>query len=248
MFIWRSKFDRKEAPWTPQEMQDCVMNKGPACPDYSILSFKGAFHGRTIGVLATTHSKPIHKMDVPTLDWPIASFPRYKYPLEENVAYNAEQDRVCLQEVEQLIDVYAAEKKRPVVGIVVEPIQSEGGDNHASPHFFQSLQAIAGRKNCLFLVDEVQTGLGATGKLWAHEHFNLPHSPDIMTFAKKMQIGGYFYRSDLNHEAYRIFNTWLGDPARILFLEATLKAIRRDNLIELNRDTGKRSAHRHHHH
>jgi 4-aminobutyrate aminotransferase/(S)-3-amino-2-methylpropionate transaminase len=91
----------------------------------------------------------------------------------------------------------------------------------------------------MFLIDEVQTGLAATGKLWAHEHFNLPHAPDLMTFAKKMQIGGYFYRPELNPEAYRIFNTWLGDPARILLLEAVLSAIKRDNLIELNRITGE---------
>ena len=43
-------------------------------------------------------------------------------------------------------------------------------------------------------MDEVQTGLGATGKIWAHEHFDLPYPPDIMTYAKKMQIGGYFYK------------------------------------------------------
>ena len=92
----------------------------------------------------------------------------------------------------------------------------------------------------IFIVDEVQTGLGATGKLWAHEHFDLPNPPDIMTFAKKMQIGGYFYRDNLKiDQPYRIANTWLGDPIRIVFLEATLDAIRRDKLIELNRDIGK---------
>ena len=90
----------------------------------------------------------------------------------------------------------------------------------------------------MFLIDEVQTGLGATGKLWAHEHFNLPHSPDLMTFAKKMQIGGYYYREELQTAPYRIFNTWLGDPTRILFLEATLEAMNRDKLIDLNRETG----------
>lgn len=55
--------------------------------------FKGAFHGRTIGVLATTHSKYIHKIDVPSFDWPIATFPIYKYPLEENQRENAEEDK-----------------------------------------------------------------------------------------------------------------------------------------------------------
>lgn len=59
-----------------------------------------------------------------------------------------------------------------------------------------------------------------------------------MTFAKKMQIGGFYYRTELNTHPYRIYNTWLGDPVRVLFLEATLEAIRRDKLLELNRQTG----------
>lgn len=90
----------------------------------------------------------------------------------------------------------------------------------------------------MLIIDEVQTGLGATGRIWAHEHFNLKEAPDVMTFAKKMQIGGFFYREELNTHPYRIFNTWLGDPIRVLFLEATLEAIRRDKLLELNRQTG----------
>ena len=129
---------------TQQELDQCVVNQGPGCPDMSILSFKGSFHGRSIGTLATTHTKPVHKLDIPTLDWPVANFPRYKYPLEENVEYNAKQDKDCLDEVAYLIDLYKSnEKNRPVAGIVVEPIQSEGGDNHGSAEFFQGLQKIA---------------------------------------------------------------------------------------------------------
>lgn len=68
-----------------------------------ILSFRftttGAFHGRTLGTLSTTHSKYIHKMDIPAFDWPIASFPEYKYPLEENVRHNQQEDKRCLAEV-----------------------------------------------------------------------------------------------------------------------------------------------------
>jgi 4-aminobutyrate aminotransferase/(S)-3-amino-2-methylpropionate transaminase len=81
-------------------------------------------------------------MDIPSLDWPIASFPRYKYPLEENVEYNRKQDNDCLQEVAYLIDHYNNVKKRPVAGMVIEPVQSEGGDNFGSSYFFQNLQRI----------------------------------------------------------------------------------------------------------
>lgn len=153
--------------------------------------------------------------------------------------YNKNQDAKCLKETSQLIEYYANVKKRPVAGIVVEPVQSEGGDHHGSPEFFQGLQEIAKKNDCMYIIDEVQTGLGATGKIWAHEHFNLKEVPDVMTFAKKMQIGGYFYKDELNTSPYRIFNTWLGDPVRVLFLEATLNAIKRDNLVELNKQTGR---------
>lgn len=61
-----------------------------------------------------------------------------------------------------------------------------------------------------------------------------------MTFAKKAQTGGYFYKDSLRVDApYRIYNTWLGDPIRILYLEAIIETMRKDNLIELNRSVGK---------
>lgn len=238
MFIWYNTQQRGGLAPTQTTLDECIMNKGPGCPDLSILSFKGAFHGRTFGALTTTHSKAIHKLDIPAFDWPIASFPRYKYPLEANVAFNAKQDEDCLKEVDQLYGVWRDEKKMPVAGIVVEPVQSEGGDHYGSAEFFQGLQKLAKKHNSMFLIDEVQTGLAATGKIWAHEHFNLPTSPDLVSFAKKMQIGGFYFQEKLNTTPYRIFNTWLGDPTKILFLEAVLETIQRDKLIDLNQKVG----------
>lgn len=239
-FFWYNNLQRGDRLPTHEDLADCLMNKGPGCPDLSVLSFKGAFHGRTFGVLATTHSKSVHKWDVPSLDWPIADFPMYKYPYEDNLEYNKAQDEHCLKNVAELIDYYNEEKKKPVAVMIVEPIQSEGGDNLATPYFFQNLQRIAKQKNVVFIIDEVQTGLCATGKLWAHEYFDLPSPPDIMTFAKKMQTGGYYYKDSLRVDApYRIYNTWLGDPIRILYLEAIVETIKKDNLIELNRSVGE---------
>lgn len=119
-----------------------------------MLSFKGAFHGRTLGTLATTHSKYIHKIDIPSFDWPIASFPQYKYPLEENVRENQAEDARCLAEVEELIVDYNKRQKY-VAGLIVEPIQSEGGDNEASPEFFQQLRKITKKHGVAMLIDEV---------------------------------------------------------------------------------------------
>jgi len=239
IFIWYQKNRKGTVDFTPEEMESCMLNLAPGAPSLSLLSFKGGFHGRTLGSLTTTHSKYIHKIDIPSFDWPFASFPAYKYPLEENMAHNQAEDRRSLAEVEDLIEKYA--NKSPVAGIVVEPIQSEGGDNEASSEFFQGLQRIAKKNKIALLIDEVQTGGGPTGKFWCHEHFNLESPPDVVTFSKKMQIGGYYHNLDFRPaQGYRIFNTWMGDPGKLLLLEAVLNVIKRENLLDRVNRAGTR--------
>ncbi|CAK9829615.1 4-aminobutyrate aminotransferase, mitochondrial [Anthophora retusa] len=233
IFIWYAEKQRKGAPFTKEEMETCMMNQVPGTPRFSILSFKGAFHGRTLGSLSTTHSKYIHKIDIPAFDWPIASFPAYKYPLSENMRENQQEDKRCLAEVEELFEKHKIEKKMPIAGVIVEPIQAEGGDNHGSPEFFQALRHITRQHNAALLIDEVQTGGGPTGKMWCHEHFNLEIPPDLVTFSKKMQLGGYFHVESFKpKQSYRVFNTWMGDPSKIILLEAVLKTIREENLLQ----------------
>ncbi|XP_001985648.2 4-aminobutyrate aminotransferase, mitochondrial [Drosophila grimshawi] len=231
IFIWYQNKMRGNTEFTADEMNSCMINMPPGAPNLSILSFKGAFHGRTLGALATTHSKYVHKIDVPSFDWPIASFPQYKYPLEENVAENKKEDEKCLSEVQSLIELYK-KKDRPVAGVIIEPIQSEGGDNEASPEFFRALQNICKKNGAALLIDEVQTGGGSTGKFWCHEHFNLEHSPDVVTFSKKLQLGGYFHSDEFASKLpYRVFNTWMGDPGKIILLEEILKVIKDEHLM-----------------
>lgn len=110
LFITYRKYQRGEdVDFSELENTSCIINQPPGAPKLSLLSFYGAFHGRTIGALATTHSKAIHKLDIPSFDWPIAHFPQYKYPLEENVRENKAEDDKCLAEVEDLFEQY---KKR----------------------------------------------------------------------------------------------------------------------------------------
>ncbi|XP_060757094.1 4-aminobutyrate aminotransferase, mitochondrial [Neoarius graeffei] len=239
MFIWYKNKERGTSNPSPEETSSCMINQSPGCPDLSILSFMGAFHGRTFGSLATTHSKVIHKLDIPSFDWPIAPFPSLKYPLEEFVRENAQEEARCLEEVEDLI-VKWRQKGKPVAGIVIEPIQAEGGDNHASADFFIKLRSIARKHGCAFHVDEVQTGCGATGKFWAHEHWGMDDPADIVTFSKKMLTGGFYHKDELQpDQGYRIFNTWMGDPSKNLFLSEVLNVIRRDNLVEEVTRSGK---------
>ncbi|XP_025058899.1 4-aminobutyrate aminotransferase, mitochondrial isoform X2 [Alligator sinensis] len=182
-FMWYRNKERGRNSVTKEELETCMINQAPGCPDYSILSFMGGFHGRTMGCLAATHSKAIHKLDIPSLDWPIAPFPRLKYPLEEFVKENQQEEARCLEEVEDLIVKYR-KKKKVVAGIIIEPIQSEGGDNHASDDFFRKLRDIA-------------------------------------------------------RKPYRIFNTWLGDPAKNLMLAEVINVIKREDLLNNATHAGK---------
>jgi 4-aminobutyrate aminotransferase/(S)-3-amino-2-methylpropionate transaminase len=151
----------KGVEWTEEETMSSMNNSAPGSPDLAILSFRGSFHGRGIGALATTRSKAVHKMDIPTFDWPQAKFPTLRYPLDAYAAENAAEEQKCLEEVEHLIRTW----RFPVAGLIIEPIQSEGGDNHASPAFFRGLRDITQKHGVTMIVDEVQTGQWLSGMI-----------------------------------------------------------------------------------
>ncbi|KAM0713625.1 hypothetical protein Q7P37_010587 [Cladosporium fusiforme] len=237
-FMWKRQQQRGgyDVDFSEEDITSAMNNQAPGAPNMSIMSFRGGFHGRLFGSLSTTRSKPIHKLDIPAFDWPQASFPQLKYPLEQHAEENAREEQRCLEEVEQIITNF----HNPPAAIIVEPIQSEGGDNHASPAFFKGLRAITRKHQVLMIVDEVQTGVGATGKFWAHEHWDMQDPPDMVTFSKKAQAAGYYYGNpELRpNKAYRQFNTWLGDPARAILFRAILAEIESKNLVENTAETG----------
>ena len=88
------------------------------------------------GCLSVTHSKPIHLIDIPLMGWPVCNYPRYLYPLEENLEHNKQQDDKCLAEVEDTIEKQL-KAGCPAAGIIAEPVQAEGGDHHGSAYWFQ---------------------------------------------------------------------------------------------------------------
>jgi len=131
-----------------------------------------------------------------------------KYPLDENIGLNRIEEEKCLEEVEKTIKEWHC----PIAAVIVEPIQSEGGDNHASTSFFRRLRDITKRHGVLMIVDEVQTGVGSTGTFWAHEKWGLEkgEEPDIVTFSKKFQAAGWYFHNEklIPNRPYRQFNTW----------------------------------------
>lgn len=237
VFFWyQSKKRGFGKAFTAEENESVMNNQAPGSPELAILSFERAFHGRLFASGSTTRSKPIHKMDLPSFNWPKAQYPSYKYPLEEHTEENKREDERCLKIVEDLFSSW----KCPIAGLLIEPIQSEGGDNHGSAEFFQGLRDITIKHGALMIVDEVQTGVGATGKFWCHEHFNLSPPPDLVTFSKKFQSAGYFFHDPklVPDFAYRQFNTWCGDPARMILAGAIGDEIVKNNLAAKAQEVG----------
>lgn len=219
----------------PAEMSACLENAQTEANKLKILSFEGAFHGRSLGALSATRSKAIHKVDFPAFSWPVAPFPATRFPVADYAAENAAAEARSLEAVEAAFVRHLGE----IAAVVVEPIQGEGGDRHASPAFFHALQRICKAHGALFIVDEVQTGGGGCGVWWQHSTWDLPEPPDILCFSKKMQIGGCYFRKDLMPaEPYRIFNTFLGDPLRAAQLAVVAEVVERDHLLENTRITG----------
>ncbi len=150
-----------------------------------IVHFRQAFHGRSGYTLSLTNTDPTKTRNFPKFDWPRIDNPKLRFPLDEEVEREvAETEARSLAQVDEAFERHGED----VAAIIIEPIQGEGGDNHFRGEFLRSLQQIARERGCLFILDEVQTGVGLTGRMWAHEHFDL--EPDLIAFGKKSQVCG----------------------------------------------------------
>lgn len=151
-----------------------------------LIAFIGSFHGRTMGSLALTASRVTQRRGFgPTMPGVFhAPFPDcYRCP----VGLNPDScEAECLAFIEDQILIHLVSPDE-VAGIVVEPIQGEGGYLVPPAHFHQRLAEIAKHHGMLLIVDEVQSGMGRTGRMFASEHFGI--QPDILTSAKGIASG-----------------------------------------------------------
>jgi 4-aminobutyrate aminotransferase/(S)-3-amino-2-methylpropionate transaminase len=217
----------------PPEEQKAVLDN--AGTDAVVVSFSGAFHGRGLGPLSATHSKLVHKADLPAFPWPQVRFPELRYPRAKFEAENGRAEDESIAELERVLERHAGR----VAAVIVEPVQSEGGDRHASPTFFRRVQALAKKAGAAMIFDEVQTGCGPTGALWAHQNFDLPEPPDMVTFGKKMQMGGFFATEAYAIKQFgRMYQTRNGDRSRAMLGREILRTIAKDDLLANVRDTG----------
>lgn len=234
-FIRHARVRRGGAAPSLADLTACMDNEQASANSLAVVSFEGGFHGRSMGALSLTRSKVIHKLDIPAFAWPKVRFPDVRFPLADHAAENRASEARSLEELEATLKA----GKGNIAAVIVEPIQGEGGDRHASASFFAEIRKMTRLHDVAFIVDEVQTGCGATGTFWAHEAWGLDEPPDIVTFSKKMQLGGYYSTEEYAAaEPYRIFNTFLGDPFRGAQLEVIVEIIERDGLIAAASTTG----------
>ena len=196
-----------------------------------ILHFRDAFHGRTGYTLSVTNTDPTKTDDFPQFDWPRISSPYIDFPLDE--------EAVAAKEAIACLEIEAAFERDPdgIAAILSEPIQAEGGDHHFRPDFFARLRAYADRYEALLIFDEVQTGLGATGTMWAYEQTGVV--PDLISFGKKTQVCGMMstrrideIESNVFHVSSRINSTWGGNLTDMVRCVRYLEIIHEDDLVE----------------
>ena len=156
----------------------------PAGLGTKVLHLTRAFHGRSGYTLSLTNTDPGKTDRFPTFDWPRIDVPAIRFPLADH------RDEVERAEARALAQARAAFERFPhdIACFIAEPIQGEGGDDPMRPGFLHAMQAMCREGDALFVLDEVQTGVGITGTAWAYQQLGL--EPDIVAFAKKVQLGG----------------------------------------------------------
>jgi len=197
------------------------------------IAFFGAFHGRTMGALSLTASKVIQKRHYNPLIPGITHIPyAYCYRCPYNMSYPA-CGIECVRWVEDNL-FRTTMPPEEVAAIFVEPIQGEGGYIVPPLEFHVELQKVAKKYGILYVVDEVQTGMGRTGKMFAMEHFGV--EPDIMALAKGiasgMPLGAMVAKSDIMvWEAGSHASTFGGNPISCSAALTTIELLE-DELME----------------
>ena len=205
-----------------------------------ILHLTGAFHGRTGYTMSLTNTDPTKIARFPRFDWPRIDTPALVFPpTGDATADLAAEDRA----LGQARDAFAT-RPHDIAAIIVEPIQGEGGDRHLSARFLGELQTLAHANDALFVVDEVQTGVGMTGSAWAYQQLDL--QPDVVSFGKKTHVCGVMAGGRLDEvddhvfrASSRINSTFGGGLVDMVRATVMLEVIERDGLIDRAAVVGK---------
>lgn len=199
-----------------------------------VLHLTRAFHGRLGYTLSLTNTDPVKSERFPTFHWPRIDAPIIHFPEDlENPRHLEEREQWALEQARTAILHYGPD----IAACIVEPIQGEGGDNHFRGEFLKALQDLCRAHEILFIVDEIQSGMGITGKIWAYLHFGL--EPDILVFGKKTQVCGILVTNVVDRVEHHVFNTsgrinstWGGNLVDMVRCTRYLEIIEEENLLE----------------
>ena len=204
-----------------------------------VIHLTRAFHGRSGYTLSLTNTDPVKTDRYPMFDWPRIDVPAITFPLSEHLAEVVAAEQHALRQAEAAF----AGNPHDIACFLAEPIQSEGGDNHMRPEFLQAMQQLCRDNDALFVLDEVQTGVGATGTAWAYQQLGL--EPDVVAFGKKVQLGGIMagrrvdeVPGNVFQVSSRINSTWGGGLVDMVRSRRLLEIIERDRVFDQAAETG----------
>jgi L-lysine 6-transaminase len=193
-----------------------------------VLHLEKAFHGRSGYTLSLTNTEAVK----------VARFPKFDWPRIPSPAINGSAD-VAVAEREALAAARAAFEADPhdIACFIAEPIQGEGGDNHFRPQFLQAMQELCREFDALFVMDEVQTGVGLTGTAWAYQQMGV--EPDVVAFGKKTQVCGIMAGGRVDEVPQNVFavssrinSTWGGNLTDMVRARRILEVVEQEKLID----------------
>ena len=199
-----------------------------------VIHFREAFHGRTGYTMSLTNTDPTKTDYYPKFKWPRIVNPKLTFPVTPQVIRDVEKaEKQAVAEIKRA----CRENKNDIACLIIESIQGEGGDNHFRKEFFKELRTLADENDFMFICDEVQSGMGVTGKLWAVEHHEV--RPDIIAFGKKAQVCGIMCSARVDevednvfHKSSRINSTWGGNLADMIRGVKYAEIIKEEKLVQ----------------
>lgn len=206
-----------------------------------ILHFVGAFHGRSGYTMSLTNTDP-RKTDLfAKFPWPrvINPFIDFSLPEKDREKNVIEKEKQAVAQIRKII----AERGIDIAAIIIEPVQGEGGDNHFRGEWLKTLRRICDENDILLIFDEVQSGMGISGKTWCCSHFDV--MPDILAFGKKAQVCGIMAGPRLDEVKDNVFrlpsrinSTWGGNFCDYVRSTHFLRIIEQEKLVDNARDQG----------
>ncbi|HEY8132739.1 MAG TPA: L-lysine 6-transaminase [Thermoanaerobaculia bacterium] len=200
-----------------------------------IMHLREAFHGRTGYTLSLTNTADPRKTQYfPKFDWPRIDNPKIHFPAtSESLADAARREKKALEQAKKFL----VERQDEIAAFIMEPIQGEGGDNHFRPEFLRAMRDLCDESEMLLIFDEVQTGVGLTGKMWGFQNFGV--EPDMFCYGKKTQVCGFASNDrifDIDENVFkvasRINSTWGGNLTDMVRAQRFFEIIDDENLVD----------------